>query len=102
MMRPKKPERWASSAARRAAALSPDEDSPAAMAATLRRTRYWLSVGVQDRARRSEAKRETVMVTASARKKLPVTPVMEIRGRKTTIGVMVDPIRGTVISCSAL
>ena len=45
---------------------------------------------------------ETVMVTASARKKLPVTPVIEISGRKTTIGVIVEPIRGMVISCRAL
>ena len=42
------------------------------------------------------------MVTASARKKLPVTPVMEIKGRKTTIGVIVEPINGIVISLSAL
>ena len=38
------------------------------------------------------------MVTASARKKLPVTPVTEMSGRKTTTGVMVEPISGTVIS----
>ena len=66
------------------------------------RTRYWLSVGVQDKASRSDVKSETVMVTASARKKLPVTPVMEIKGRKTTIGVIVEPINGIVISLSAL
>src|SRR2546422_1898554 len=102
MMRPNRPERWASSAARSAAALSPEEDSPSAAGVALRRTRYWLSVGVQDNARRSEVKRETVMVTARARKKLPVTPVMEISGRKTTIGVIVEPIRGMVISFSAL
>ena len=59
-------------------------------------------MGVQDKARRSEVKSETVIVTASARKKLPVTPVIEISGRKTTIGVIVEPIRGMVISCSAL
>ena len=68
----------------------------------MRRTRYWLSVGVHDSARSSEVKRETVMVTASARKKLPVTPVMEMSGRKTTIGVMVEPISGMVSSRSAL
>ena len=35
------------------------------------------------------------MVMASARKKLPVTPVMETRGRKTTTGVMVEPMSGS-------
>ena len=34
------------------------------------------------------------MVTASARKKLPVTPVTAMSGRKTTTGVMVEPISG--------
>ena len=38
------------------------------------------------------------MVTARARKNVPVTPVIEIKGRKTTTGVTVEPIRGTVIS----
>ena len=47
-------------------------------------------------------KSETVMVMASARKKLPVTPVMAMRGKKTTIGVIVEPMRGTVSSRSAL
>ncbi len=42
------------------------------------------------------------MVTARARKKLPVTPVVEMSGRKTTIGVIVEPIRGIVNSRSAL
>ena len=42
------------------------------------------------------------MVTASARKKVPVTPVIAIKGRKTTIGVIVEPTKGTVISCNAL
>ena len=41
------------------------------------------------------------MVTAKARKKVPVTPVVEIRGRKTTMGVIVEPISGTVNSFSA-
>ncbi len=40
-------------------------------------------------------------VTASARKKVPVTPLIVTSGRKTTMGVIVDPIRGTRISCSA-
>ena len=61
-----------------------------------------LRAGVQVRASSSEASSETVMVMASARKKLPVTPATEMRGRKTTMGVMVEPMRGAVISCSAL
>ena len=39
---------------------------------------------------------------ASARKNVPVTPVIEINGRNTTIGVMVDPTSGTRISRMAL
>jgi len=35
------------------------------------------------------------MATAKARKKVPVTPVIEIRGKNTTIGVSVDPMSGT-------
>ena len=39
------------------------------------------------------------MVTARARKKLPVTPVTEMSGRKTTTGVgIVEPTVGTAIS----
>src|SRR6266852_9573317 len=102
-MRPKKPERCASSAARSAAAFGPPAgDGAGASAVSFRRTKYRLSVGVQVNARRSEVKRETVMVTARARKKLPVTPVVEMSGRKTTIGVIVEPIRGIVNSRSAL
>ena len=41
-------------------------------------------------------------VTASARKNVPVTPVIEISGRNTTIGVMVEPTSGTRISRIAL
>ena len=41
-------------------------------------------------------------VMASARKNVPVTPVIEISGRKTTIGVIVEPISGTRISAIAL
>jgi len=37
-------------------------------------------------------------VMASDRKKTPVTPVIEISGRKTTIGVKVEPSSGTLIS----
>ena len=58
--------------------------------------------GVHVSASRSELSSETVMVIARARKKLPVTPVTEMSGRKTTIGVIVEPISGTVISFSAL
>ncbi len=64
--------------------------------------RNWLRAGVQVSASASEASSETDMVTARARKNVPVTPVMEISGRKTTIGVMVEPIRGMVISPRAL
>src|SRR5437660_1668738 len=41
-------------------------------------------------------------VTASARKKVPVTPVMTTSGRNTTIGVIVDPMSGTRISAIAV
>ncbi len=58
--------------------------------------------GVQVRARASEVSRATVMVRASARKNVPVTPVTEMSGRKTTMGVMVEPMRGWVISWRAL
>ena len=71
-------------------------------AVSFRRTRYWLSAGVQEIARSSEVSSETVMVMANARKKVPVTPVMEISGRNTTIGVIVEPISGMVNSRSAL
>src|SRR5205085_565106 len=101
-MRPKKPERWASSTARSAAMFGPSEELAAVTVASLRRTKYWLSVGVHVNARNSEVKRETVMVTASARKKEPVTPVVEINGRNTTTGVTVEPIKGMVNSFKAL
>ena len=68
----------------------------------MRRTKYWLSVGVQVSARSNELNKETVMVMASARKKLPVTPVTETSGKKTTIGVIVEPTSGAVISFRAL
>ena len=42
------------------------------------------------------------MTIARARKKIPVTPVIEIRGKNTTIGVSVEPINGTVSSLMAL
>src|SRR5258708_19671460 len=98
-MRPKKPERCASSAARRAATSGPPaEDGAGAPAVSFRRTKYRLSVGVHVSARSSEVKRETVMVTARARKKLPVTPDVEMRGRKTTITVTPQPLKETLNS----
>ena len=39
---------------------------------------------------------------ASARKKTPVTPVIAISGRNTTMGVIVEPIKGAVTSPKAL
>src|ERR1700761_7545604 len=56
------------------------------------------SAGVKLRARKRDVRRAAVIVTASARKKLPVTPDTAIKGRKTTTGVIVDPINGVVIS----
>ena len=64
--------------------------------------RNWLSAGVQVSASASDASSATDMVTARARKNVPVTPAIETSGRKTTIGVMVEPISGMVISSSAL
>src|SRR5258707_15705695 len=94
-MRPKKPERCFSSAARRAAASGPlAEDGAEASAISFRRTRYRLSVGVQVNAKRSEVNRETVIVPARERKKLPVSPVMGTRGRKTTMGAKVEQMTG--------
>ena len=60
--------------------------------------KYWLRFGVHDRASASDVNSAIAMVTASARKNVPVTPVIEINGRNTTTGVTVDPIRGMVIS----
>ena len=57
---------------------------------------------VQESASTNEVSKETLMAMARARKKVPVTPVMLISGRKTTIGVSVDPISGMVSSFSAL
>ena len=37
---------------------------------------------------------ETAMVTASARKKVPVTPTIATNGKNTTTGVTVEPISG--------
>ena len=64
----------------------------------LSRRRWSERAGVQVRARASEVSSAAVMVTARARKKLPVTPVTAMRGRKTTTGVMVEKTSGVVIS----
>src|SRR5271168_3846064 len=98
-MRRKKPERCASSASSPEAVSGPEgTDAGGTSSVFLGRTKYKLRVGVQVSARKREVSRETVMVTAKARKKLPVTPVVEMSGRKTTMGVIVDPIRGSVSS----
>ena len=52
--------------------------------------KYWLRVGVQASASASDVNSETPTVIAKARKNTPVTPVVAIRGTKTTIGVMVE------------
>src|SRR6266404_6037442 len=101
-MRPKNPERCASSAFRSEATSGPLDEAVPVSGVSFRRTRYWLRVGVQVSASNNDVNKDTVMVTASARKKLPVTPVIEINGRNTTIGVIVEPIRGTVNSRRAL
>ena len=62
----------------------------------------WLRVGVQVSASASEVSRAIPTVRARERKNTPVTPVIEISGRNTTIGVSVDPTSGTVISRRAL
>ena len=51
-----------------------------------------LRPGVHVSASISDVSSAAAMVMASARKKLPVTPVTAISGRKTTTGVMVEPI----------
>ena len=56
------------------------------------------SAGVKVTASASEVSRAAVMVMARARKKLPVTPVVAISGRKTTTGVMVEKTSGVDIS----
>ena len=66
------------------------------------RMKYWLRLGVQVSASAREVSSAIPIVTARARKKVPVTPVIEISGRNTTIGVTVEPTSGTVISRKAL
>src|ERR1041385_2000982 len=94
-MRPKKPGRCFSSAARGAwGSRSVEFEDEVAEDAVLFLRKNWLRVGVQVRARKSETRSATVMVMARARKKEPVTPAMEISGRKTTMGVIVEPRSG--------
>ncbi len=50
----------------------------------------------------SEVSSAVATVTASARKNVPVTPVIAISGRNTTIGVTVEPTSGTRTSRIAL
>ena len=49
-------------------------------------------------AKAREVSSATPTVMARARKKTPVTPVIEMSGKNTTIGVTVEPTRGTRIS----
>jgi len=63
--------------------MSGPAESAAGLAVSFLRTRYMAEGGaVQVNARRSEVPRATVIVIARARKKVPVTPVMEMRGRR--------------------
>jgi hypothetical protein len=56
------------------------------------------SAGVKLTARAREVSSAAVIVIASARRKLPVTPEVTISGRKTTTGVMVEKTSGVEIS----
>ena len=66
------------------------------------RISFVLRLLVQTSASTSDVSSETLIAIASALKNVPVTPVMVMSGRNTTIGVSVDPISGTVSSFSAL
>ena len=50
------------------------------------------------RAKASDVRSATPTVIAKARKNTPVTPVIDISGRNTTMGVIVEPTSGTRIS----
>ena len=76
--------------------------SVASWACLPRRIRRVLKLLVHTSARTSEVNSATLIAMASALKNVPVTPVIVISGRKTTIGVNVDPMRGTVSSFNAL
>ena len=67
-----------------------------------RRIRRVLRLLVQTSASTSDVSSDTLIAIASALKKVPVTPVIVMSGRNTTIGVSVEPISGTVSSLSAL
>src|SRR5881396_2041553 len=75
---------------------------PACAADAWRRMKKWLSVGVQVSASASDVRSAMPTVIASALKNVPVTPVIDMSGRNTTIGVIVDPTSGTRISAIAL
>ena len=60
------------------------------------------STGVNVSARKSDVSSATLIVSASDRKKTPVMPVSSASGRKTTTGVMVEPMIGPEISLMAL
>ena len=53
------------------------------------------------RAKSNETTSAATIVTASALKNSPVTPLMNASGRNTTIVALVDPRRGTPISAAA-
>src|SRR5256885_11861718 len=54
-------------------------------------TKRLASTGVKNNARTSDVRRATAIVSASERKKTPVTPVRSDSGRNTTTGVIVEP-----------
>ena len=56
------------------------------------RMKNWLRVGVKVNASPRDVSSDAATVMASARKNTPVTPLIAINGRNTTIGVMVEPI----------
>ena len=70
--------------------------SGASWAAPPRRIKRVLRLLVHTSARTSEVKSATLIATARALKNVPVTPVIVTKGRKTTMGVSVDPTSGTV------
>src|SRR5438105_2583966 len=53
-------------------------------------TKRLASTGVKNNARTSDVRRATAIVSASERKKTPVTPVRRESGRNTTTGVIVE------------
>ena len=65
------------------------------------RTNRSASTGVKNSASTSDVSSATAIVSASERKKTPVTPVSSASGRKTTTGVIVETMIGPVISAIA-